>query len=511
MSKLYILLAAVLVITSQTSRSVAQMVDRWDLCEDTTTMQFETFGPIFSAASPSDIAQIGLPIWRASSGRVLRHSSDSGRTWQEIFTKQEGWDRWISVVHPSASNYIIYGDTEDYYGQDRNGNYLNRYRAYFLLSSDVGATWTQMYLDTNTILRSVTMLTPTYGAAIVIHVSNVHDSLPGLLADDMIVTTDGWKSWTTHPFPSGVRGSQQLFCFRPGVFGVSTWLNSNGDSMRYLKTLDGGLTWQTHGSMPVVADIYFLNENLAWGAGTDWHVKPQNPLLIQTTDGGATWITRLDRDVSVLHWGEGLNQVAFGDSLHGIACGSRILETTDGGVTWSSNQPPFDAFSRQNGGMNIQGLIMPAANFALAVSGSPGIRFIGQQRLALPNLHEHDPGPMAIAPTTVAWVPVTGAVRYELQLAINPPWAGSAQKVFDYVSLDTVIADTLCSFTPIPAETYYARVRAIGQQSLDTSDWRWSGEWYQLLSMFNTVSKAGMQLPPRVLEPALGATVDGHV
>jgi photosystem II stability/assembly factor-like uncharacterized protein len=474
----------------------SQEVSRWDVCEDTTTMQYS--GPalgahprtFIAAASPTDIAQIGLPLWKNTFSKIVRHTTDSGRTWNVIFSKKFNWERWMGLTHATPNTYVINGDTEHYLGMDQNYNDYDEYNAYLIVSNDAGKTWTQHYFDSNTVIQSVAMLTDNYSAAIVGHAGNIYNSLPNTLSDDLLITSDGWKTWTARPFPQGSGGNQQLICFRQGVFGVRTrdrYVNGR-DSNDYLKTTDEGKTWQKTGSMPFVWDLSFINERLGWGAGTNWSIKPQQPLVIRTTDSGATWQTVLDSNMSLMHWGEGLSQVAFLDSLTGFAAGSRILETTDGGTTWSSNQPPYDLWSRPNGGgFDVDGLIGIGPRFAMAVCGSPVIRYSGAVRLLPPILKFLDTSAYPIAPVTITWSPVYGASSYRLQLAVDLPWRGSAQKIFDVLESDTTVRDTFFTFVPRAGESYFGRIKALGEAT--ESDWRWSGDWYQLSGLFRTVSE----------------------
>jgi len=67
--------------------------------------------------------------------------------------------------------------------------------------------------------------------------------------------------------------------------------------------------------------LYFANENTGWGAGIDG-------VIVQTTDGGNTWIEQKDSRHS-------LNNIYFVNAKTGWAVGfNGILKTTNAGIDW---------------------------------------------------------------------------------------------------------------------------------------------------------------------------------
>lgn len=470
--------------------SNAQRIGRWDVCEDTTQVQYvSSSGPIMAATSPTDLAVITQVLIGNQLCCSLERTSDSGRSWKEVATNVKTRDPWGTLHHPTADCFVITSTARTYLGPGPYGRYQPYLdRASLSVSKDAGGTWTETQFDTNTDINDLAMLDGDYGVAIVIHVPNIRDSLPVVMPDDLLITTDGWTTWSTIRMPIGTRGCHRVFCFRHDVFGVLLW-DASAHSYHYLKTTNGGISWKTLGSLPSVADLYFVNERLGWGAGTDWSKRPQQPLIVNTTDGGLTWSTQFDTATSYGNWGEGVCAISFADSLHGFAVGSHILMTNDGGTTWSLSDPPTDLWQRQNAFPffdNFNAVVAVTPTLAFVPSASPMLRYTGRKRLAPPIFNKHDAGPLPIEPTTISWSRLEGANHYNLQLSVDPPSAGDAQDIFNSLWLDTTVSDTFCTFTPKPAETYYARVRSLAEA--DSSDWRQSGDWYQIMSVFRTVN-----------------------
>ena len=479
----------------------AQRVASWEVC-DTTHMQYlYDYGNLFSAASPADIASIGESM-TGQFGHAVRHSTDSGRTWKELFFKEVFDDEWKSVIHKTAASYIIFGDSNGYLGDGGNTPQW-RYQPFIMTSTDSGSAWSQVLLDTNSIVSDMAMLNDTYGVASVNHISNVQNALPSSLADDILVTNDGWKTWQTAHLPATIRSSGMLSCLRAGVFGLVGW-SKKDTSYRYYKTFDTGKTWVGGGLLPWgIGQIVFVNERLGFAAGYDREWNGARGLITKTTDGGMSWVTIFDNKIAQSGYG-GFSYIAFSDSLHGVATGDEIMQTEDGGDTWVLSVPPFGVSS--NGATTVGTVIMPSANFALAQFGSTLIRYTGKNILEAPYFRPHDPGPIPIAPTTVAWTSVSGATKYELRLATDPPWPGSGDKYFYQPVLDTIVSDTTFILTqPKPAASYFGWLRSINGP--DTSQWRQSGDWFQISDLFTTVIRPGFLLPPVILEPTDGELV----
>ncbi len=108
-------------------------------------------------------------------------------------------------------------------------------------------------------------------------------------------------------------------------------------SASMLKTIDGGVTWQTLSAPATlnISSIDFVSEThgIAVGDGS----------IFRTTDGGNTWTSQYYNYVTMFE------DVKFVDSLHGYAVGGNwfdevpygnIMKTNDGGITWINTIVP---------------------------------------------------------------------------------------------------------------------------------------------------------------------------
>ncbi|MHC9297122.1 YCF48-related protein [Mycobacterium sp. LTG2003] len=149
--------------------------------------------------------------------------------------------------------------------------------------------------------------------------------------------------------------------------------NEPTDTPRVMKTVDGGLTWQSrdmtdHAS--ILIDIYFTDPDTGWVVGGLEHpVTPADrrcrrnlarskikPVVLHTTDGGESWTNRLAGMEAQFPLGEWGWKIFFLDQQVGFVslenfCEGAILKTTDGGGTWT-RLPINDA----NKNANLEGI-----------------------------------------------------------------------------------------------------------------------------------------------------------
>ncbi len=139
----------------------------------------------------------------------------------------------------------------------------------------------------------------------------------------------------------------------------------NNAGQTYIKSTDGGLTWQ---SGPVTNSLDFIVNNItATDANTAWVAMVDNQngggMIKKTTNGGQTWVTQGTNTFTnaasypdIIHFFDANNGVVFGDPVGGYW---EIYRTTDGGTTWTrlpqasvpnfimtSNGPEFGMFAK---------------------------------------------------------------------------------------------------------------------------------------------------------------------
>ena len=188
---------------------------------------------------------------------------------------------------------------------------------YIIATSDGGTNWYYQYYIAGVTLHNVYFYDQYFGWAV---------GSSGVF----LRTVNGGATWQ-EDFASP-QWAWSL-CFLSPNLG---WVG-DGFSGYMRKTTDGGFTWQ-YKSVPSYSrmmDIFFLNQNLGWAVGNYGHI-------LKTTDGGETW-NHQNSGVT-----QELNDVEFIDENIGWAVGMNgvVLHSTNGGTTWfyQGNQVENDLY-----------------------------------------------------------------------------------------------------------------------------------------------------------------------
>ncbi len=143
-------------------------------------------------------------------------------------------------------------------------------------------------------------------------------------------TTNGGISWT-----------KKILSTAPGDAGLQVQFvdENNGWVMiynfvsgvaKYLRTIDGGATWNSFNGAGI---FYFIDSKNGWAiTGGDSHPNPPFKIY-KTTDAGVNWAEQYSDNSA-----GGYNAIQFTDINNGWIIGdnSKILKTTDGGANWIS-------------------------------------------------------------------------------------------------------------------------------------------------------------------------------
>jgi photosystem II stability/assembly factor-like uncharacterized protein len=172
--------------------------------------------------------------------------------------------------------------------------------------------------------------------------------------ETIIKTTNGGLNWLTQQ--SGSNYDLYSVDFVDSLIGFAV---GGRDSSDFLKTIDGGLTWEKKtlslGSLntPILNCVEFLDANIGW-VGSEGQILNHSGNISKTTDGGETWLSKIlyrpvSEDGSDLHneednpldYQKGIRSIYFKDSNNGYAVGGSldgwwrsIFTTTDAGETW---------------------------------------------------------------------------------------------------------------------------------------------------------------------------------
>ena len=216
-----------------------------------------------------------------------------------------------------------------------------------LRTTDAGVTWQEQFHNARTYFRCVAFASETRGWA---------GTLSGPAR--LLETSDGGTTWTA--VTDLPENGPEMIC---GLSVVSeSVVYASGTNYPFpfednprpamMKTVDGGATWTGWDMTPVsvlLVDTFFTSPERGWvvgghrpdstvpagGDGRD-NVKP---VLLQTEDGGKTWVNRVANLQDEFSFGEWGWKIQFLDDRIGFVSlenfnDGAILKTTDGGESW---------------------------------------------------------------------------------------------------------------------------------------------------------------------------------
>ena len=246
----------------------------------------------------------------------LYKSTNQGKSWNKTF---EGSKTGIEAL-------------EDMSVIDNDNIYLSFFKGQLMRSSDGGVTFEQVTLDgvEKVVMRYISMYNHKIGVC--------DSSLSGLF-----ITTDAWNT--------NINFSIKDFFFRiPKYINDSTIYSIITDnrvhppiSFLKLNSITQKYNYYLIDSNSDILDVSIINENLIFAGGKSNGISggSGHDAIYKSTDGGKNWRRVLDLYSEEYKFPKylppfGLQQIAFKDSLTGIAVGQfgKILYTYDGGESW---------------------------------------------------------------------------------------------------------------------------------------------------------------------------------
>jgi photosystem II stability/assembly factor-like uncharacterized protein len=289
-------------------------------------------------ASVSPKPLLGLTMANANKGWAV---GDSGR----ILGTQNGGVNWIPQLSGTQNNL------KDVFASDAQHAWACGSQEAIVATSNGGQTWREESSWPDTSIDDISFRDPNHGWVLFqdghvlrtvdkgqtwamdglvgkgnwYHLSFV-DSLWGWAVGDsgVSLSIDGGKTWIRQ-----VTGATQRLRNVKGTSRQKAW--AVGDSGKILVTSDSGATWNLQPS-PVTTTwrgVDFADSLRGVACG--------NGYIINTSDGGITWVQRSN--------GYNLYAITLIDSLEGwaVGIGEQILHSTDGGVTWHSTHSGSDS------------------------------------------------------------------------------------------------------------------------------------------------------------------------
>lgn len=257
------------------------------------------------------------------------------------------WRKTNAPVANSRTDDIWFLDATTGWAVNSDGNILK--------TSDGGDSWTVQHSEPGVYLRCVGF-------------ANANIGWVGTLTRNrrLFRTTNGGADWSA---VSGLPANAPVAVCGLSVVSdqvvFASGTNRPGDVPAMMKTLDGGATWiawdmSAHAS--ILIDTYFTDAMHGWVVGGKANVPTPTtrdkvkPVVLETTDGGATWVNRLAGQDAGFPFGEWGWKIQFlsGDigfvSLENFDAGA-ILKTSDGGRTWARL-----AVNDMQGNTNLEGI-----------------------------------------------------------------------------------------------------------------------------------------------------------
>jgi photosystem II stability/assembly factor-like uncharacterized protein len=237
--------------------------------------------------------------WATGAAGVLLVTTNGGTTW----------------TAPSASANASYNAVKFF---DPNNGWVVGAGGTMLRTTDGGVTWSRM-TGTNKTLADIDFVSPTHGWTVG-------------ATSTILRTTNGGTSWSALSLPISVSGAFSGVCFTSTTQGMVVGNGMNGttpggvpfNTGLYLRTTDGGATWQVRptsaeSALPPLNAVDFADANTGWIVGSSGQI-------MKTTNGGVTW------GVQASPAGQSLFSVKAIDATHACAVGQsgRIFRTNDG-------------------------------------------------------------------------------------------------------------------------------------------------------------------------------------
>ncbi len=246
-----------------------------------------------------------------------------------VFSARLTWRRTNAPAASSRTDDIWFIDPMVGWAVNSDGKIIK--------TSDGGISWIVQHTAPNVYLRCIGL-------------ANANVGWVGTLSRNrrLFSTNDGtnWKNVDALPPNAPVAICGISVVSDKVVFCSGT--NRPNDRPGMMKTLDGGITWTAWDMSiraSVLIDCYFLDSLHGWVVGgkanepTPTTRDKLKPVVLETTDGGVTWINRLAGQESNFPFGEWGWKIQFLDDHLGYVSlenlrAAAILKTTDGGKSW---------------------------------------------------------------------------------------------------------------------------------------------------------------------------------
>ncbi len=235
-------------------------------------------------------------------------------TSSKVLITENGGNNWVPVWEANTMDYFpnkidFYNSTYGVISCKRNGH-----KSGILKTTDGGSSWEEFYIDeySREVDRSIVMI------------DNNNLLMAGRMG--MIFQSDfenqEWLKKSERTFWGHIYRTQ----FIDDLVGFMVAVNhSGGFNYEILKTINGGLSWNTIITEDEIMSFHFLNNQIGY-----YTIQKDATEIYKTLNGGSSWIMQ---DSGSFDFGPICTKF-YNESL-GIICGlNDIIRTQDGGNTW---------------------------------------------------------------------------------------------------------------------------------------------------------------------------------
>lgn len=231
---------------------------------------------------------------------------------------------WDSTY--SGYQYEIFYDIDfvnDSVGFICGGGWFTQYRDLIIRTTDAGKTWETIAMDSlgggGYVFSNIDFMNIDSGF--------VYEGYGPL---GLLRTTNGGNSWDTLSIDTAYQAVSDIFFVNESVgFVTTSAVPVRGKKSRVYKTTDFGDTWEVvyeHIDSASLLKMYFVDENIGYVCG-------EKGSFLKTIDGGATW------NVQYLPGIPALTAMYFVSAEEGyLNINGGIYKTIDGGSTWREQQ-----------------------------------------------------------------------------------------------------------------------------------------------------------------------------
>jgi photosystem II stability/assembly factor-like uncharacterized protein len=235
--------------------------------------------------------------WLADNNGKLWHTTNAAQTWDSVTVSKN----FVQLQFISSENGFALASGAAY--KTTNG----------------GLAWSELSLPENSTPKAICFLDGSTG-----YISSF---------EKIFKTADGGASWIV----AKIEGVNILdFHFTGSSMGIAVGYDYNENRCIW-RTTDNGATWKSvfNEENHFLNAVYFVNENSGFAAGYYDRAGMKEPVILSTTDGGATWQKNY-RYTAISSDGETFTDIRFKNEQEGYALSVHNYDvfTRDGGQSW---------------------------------------------------------------------------------------------------------------------------------------------------------------------------------